>query len=101
MGTQRAHIVLPDDLIHEIDQVVGPRGRSAFLVETARIELRRRRLLNFLQDSQPAWQDKDHPELLVSTAGWVRDLRKQSEARTAKLRKPAEISRKLVRKPLK
>jgi hypothetical protein len=45
MGSHRAHIVLPQELIEEIDSVVGPRGRNAFLVETARAELRRRRLL--------------------------------------------------------
>jgi metal-responsive CopG/Arc/MetJ family transcriptional regulator len=44
MGSQRAHIILPQELIEEIDAVVGPRGRSAFLVETARAELRRRPL---------------------------------------------------------
>ena len=63
MGSQRAHIILPQELIEEIDSVVGPRGRSAFLVETARAELRRRRLLTFLRDDQPAWVESDHPEL--------------------------------------
>jgi hypothetical protein len=79
MGSQRAHIVLPDDLIQEIDSVVGPRGRSAFLVETARTELRRRRLLSFLRSDQPAWQEQNHPE----TATWVKNLRRESEARSA------------------
>src|SRR5271155_3033082 len=63
MAAQRTHIVLPQELIEEIDSIVGPRGRSAFLVETARAELRRRRLLSFLGDDQPAWNDKNHPEL--------------------------------------
>lgn len=81
MGSQRAHIVLPDELVHEIDAMVGPRGRSAFLVETARAELRRRRLLSFLHDDKPAWKEKDHPELAKSTDSWVRKLRQQSDAR--------------------
>jgi hypothetical protein len=38
-GSQRTHTILPQELIEEIDAVVGPRGRSAFLVETARAEL--------------------------------------------------------------
>jgi hypothetical protein len=67
MGSQRAHIVLPQDLIEEIDLIVGPRGRSAFLVETARAELRRR-LLTFLRDDQPAWKEKDHTELAAGAA---------------------------------
>ena len=76
---RRAHIVLPDDLIREIDLLVGPRGRSAFLVETARNEVRRQRLLQFLESKDPAWKDQDHPELANGAAGWVRKLRAQSE----------------------
>jgi hypothetical protein len=79
MGSQRAHIVLPDDLIAEIDSAVGPRGRSAFLVETARAELRRRNLLAFLRSDRPAWQEKDHPELAGGSAAWVRKIRKESD----------------------
>jgi hypothetical protein len=82
MGSQRAHVVLPDDLIAEIDSAVGPRGRSAFLVETARAELRRRNLLSFLRSDRPAWQDDDHPELASGTAAWVRKLRKESDVRS-------------------
>jgi hypothetical protein len=81
MGSHRAHIVLPQELIEEIDSVVGPRGRSAFLVETARAELRRRRLLSFLKDDEPAWTDADHPELDAGTGAWVRRLRAENDAR--------------------
>ncbi len=79
MGSQRAHIVLPDDLIAEIDSAVGPRGRSAFLVETARAELRRRNLLSFLRSDRPAWQEHDHPELASGSAAWVRKIRKEGD----------------------
>lgn len=81
MGTQRAHILLPEELIEEIDDLVGPRGRSAFLVETARAELKRRRLLQFLRDEEPAWKAKDHPELASGSGAWVKRLRKESEMR--------------------
>jgi hypothetical protein len=85
MGSQRAHIILPQELIAEIDAAVGPRGRSAFLVETARAELRKRRLLAFLQDPEPVWKDEDHPELAEGTEGWVRGLRQESGARLRKI----------------
>lgn len=63
MGTQRAHhIYLPVDLISEIDALVGPRGRSEFLVETARKEIKRRRLLEILERETPLLPDEDHPE---------------------------------------
>jgi len=81
MGMQRAHIVLPDELIEEIDSVVGPRGRSAFLVETARAELRRRQLLSFLRSDEPAWKEEDHPELASGSSAWVKSLREESDQR--------------------
>ena len=98
MGSQRAHIVLPDDLIQEIDRAVGPRGRSSFLVETARAELRRRRLLALLRDDQPIWQAQDHPELASGATAWVREVRKQSDARVPI---PKRSPRKLTTKPVK
>jgi hypothetical protein len=76
---RRAHIVLPEDLLLEIDALVGPRGRSAFLVETARNEVRRHRLLQFLQSADPAWKDQDHPELAAGADHWVRKLRAENE----------------------
>jgi hypothetical protein len=90
---------LPDDLLREIDSLVGPRGRSAFLVETARTEVRRQKLLQFLERTGPSgkgavWSDADHPELARGADVWVRKLRRESDARisrpgpTKKTRKP-------------
>jgi hypothetical protein len=81
MNTKRAHILLPDDLLQEIDALVGPRGRSAFLVETARSEVQRRKLLRFLQGKHPAWSAKRHPELAEGASRWVRKLRAESDGR--------------------
>jgi hypothetical protein len=86
MGATRAHITLPDELIAEIDSVVGPRGRSAFLVETAKAELRRRRLLAFLADPEPAWKDEDHPELArLGTAEYVHRMRRYVSPRQKRI----------------
>jgi hypothetical protein len=76
---RRAHILLPEDLLREIDALVGPRGRSAFLVETARNEVRRHRLLQFLESKEPAWKDDNHPELAGGAGNWVRKLRAENE----------------------
>ncbi len=80
-GTQRAHILIPNDLLREIDLLVGPRGRSAFLLETAREEVRRRKLLRFLECDEAAWKAERHPELARGAGAWVRGLRRQSEGR--------------------
>jgi len=84
--------LIPGDLLQEIDALVGPRGRSAFLLETAREEVRRRKLLRFLESEDPAWAADDHPELAHGAAAWVQQLRNQSE------RRGAESKRRSVRK---
>jgi hypothetical protein len=88
MKTKRAHILLPNDLVREIDAIVGPRGRSAFLVETAREAVRRRKLLEFLESDTPGWKDEDHPELSRGSGAWVRQLRQESDRRITGKKKP-------------
>ena len=88
MKTKRAHVLLPLDLVREIDTIVGPRGRSAFLVETAREAIRRKRMLQFLDSDEPVWKEADHPELKQGSAVWVRKLRRENESRLRKKPKP-------------
>jgi len=84
MATVRTHIVLPAELAKEIDELAGPRGRSAFIVETTAKEVRRRKLLAFLQRDEPAWRDEDHPDIAeLGTAAWVRSLRNEPSVRLA------------------
>ncbi|OLB29144.1 MAG: hypothetical protein AUH01_04625 [Acidobacteria bacterium 13_2_20CM_56_17] len=87
MSTRRTHVLLPEDLIQEIDELVGPRGRSAFLVDTARNEVRRQRLLQFLQNKEAVWKDEDHPELAEGAAAWVRRSRAEDEASRSRKRR--------------
>ena len=81
MRYKRAHVLLPEDLAREIDAIAGRRGRSAFLVETARDAVRRRKLLASLKNDEPVWRDADHPELQKGSANWVRQLRRESGKR--------------------
>jgi hypothetical protein len=93
MNTKRAHVLVPEDLLREIDALVGPRGRSSFLVDTAREEVRRQKLLHFLDSKEPSWKTKDHPELAGGAASWVRKLRTESEDRSAAQRKAKKLGR--------
>ncbi len=86
MATVRAHVVLPEELAREIDALVGPRGRSAFLVQTAERELKRRALREFLRSKEPAWTDANHPEIAaMGSAAWVHQLRREKSDRQRQL----------------
>jgi len=81
MSTRRTHIIIPEPLVTEIDRLVGKRGRSEFLAQAAEKELRRLQQIRALENVAGAWKDKDHPELKVGAARWVKQLRKESDQR--------------------
>lgn len=63
MSTKRTHVVLDQELVEDIDRMVGARHRSSFLAEAARKELMRRRQIEALRAAAGAWKDKGHPEV--------------------------------------
>lgn len=85
MNTKRTHVIIPTDIISEIDSFVGARQRSSFLTEAAKKQLMRLRQIAALKTASGAWKDKDHPELKAGSAKWVRKLRRESEYRFQKI----------------
>jgi len=81
LSNRRAHIVIPQPLVKEIDRLVGKRGRSGFLTQAAEEELWLLQQIRALEGVAGAWKDKDHPELKVGASRWVKELRKESERR--------------------
>lgn len=77
----RTHVVLSDDLVREIDELVGPRKRSEFLEKAAQELIRRERQTWAVEhgagilrkEDYPGWGDSD------MVLAWVRaDRRGQS-----------------------
>jgi metal-responsive CopG/Arc/MetJ family transcriptional regulator len=80
---RRTHVVLSDQLVKEIDAMVGSRQRSSFITQAAEKELVRRRQLQALDQLQ-AWNAQDHPELKQGAAKYVRKLRREYDRRLKK-----------------
>ena len=74
-ATKRAHVILPLDVVADIDKLVGKRGRSAFLTELAQREIKIRRQREVLLETAGAWKAEDHPELAQGAVAWVRQMR--------------------------
>jgi hypothetical protein len=83
--TRRAHVILPIDVIANIDRLVGKRGRSAFLTELAQREIKLRLQRQALRESAGAWKPEDHPELTHGAATWVRQIRSLDASRSEEL----------------
>lgn len=59
----KTHLVFPTELLGTIDQLVGKRKRSKFVVEAAREKIARERFLKALNEAAGAWTDENHPDL--------------------------------------
>jgi metal-responsive CopG/Arc/MetJ family transcriptional regulator len=84
MNARRTHVVLSEQLVKDIDSIVGSRQRSSFLTEAAEKELMRRRQIAALEGAAGAWKNSDHPELKQGSDQWVRKLRQEGERRLGK-----------------
>ena len=62
----KAHLVIPYNILEEVDQIAGKRKRSSFIAEATREKLERERFLKTLDETQGAWSDKNHPDLKTS-----------------------------------
>jgi metal-responsive CopG/Arc/MetJ family transcriptional regulator len=54
---KRTHVVLDEQLVRDIDQLVGGRQRSSFLTQAAERELMRRRQMKALDEVIPWMKD--------------------------------------------
>ena len=71
------NLMLPADLVAEIDEIAGPRNRSRFIEEAARAKLKREQLRIAIDRAAGAWTAEDYPEFATSelVVEWVRKIR--------------------------
>jgi len=82
MAQKRAHVFIPEKLLAEIDKLVGKGKRSSLITEILDHEIRRRRLMQILDDAAGCWKDEDHPELKDGAYAWVRQMRDEDDRRS-------------------
>ena len=77
MALARTNLTLPVELLREVDELAGPRGRSVCVAEAVAQRVKRDRLGKAIRDTagimvgKPGWMSPD--EVLQ----WVRDLREE------------------------
>lgn len=73
----RTHVLLPKDVVEEIDRRVGPRRRSEFLARAAERELEAEDRLRAFDEFAGSLKDVDIPgwETSESATEWVRKQR--------------------------
>ena len=56
----KTHFVFPEELLKDIDQIVGERRRSQFVVEAAKEKLEKERLMKTFKDIKGLWKEEDY-----------------------------------------
>jgi len=78
---KRTHVVIPEELVEEIDRLLGKRKRSWFIVRSVKREIQRLNFLKAVKETAGTWNDEDHPEFKKGVENWVRYLRDEDEKR--------------------
>lgn len=80
---RRAHVVMPEDVIKEVDERFGQRRRSEFILEAVQGRLRQLRRVEAFDQVVGSSRDGGIPEwnTAESTEAWVRALRGDWEGR--------------------
>lgn len=74
----RVHISLDEELVREIDELTGPRGRSAFIEEAVRERVERERRWRKIESAIGSIADTGHP-WDDDVARWVHEQRRLGE----------------------
>lgn len=73
----RTNLLLPKELVEEVDHFAGERGRSRYVAEALRARLKRDRLKEAIEKTAGAWSAEEYPEFATSekVVEWVRARR--------------------------
>lgn len=84
----RIHVIVPDDVLEEVDGVSGQRGRSEVITDALKRYLAWRKQEEALRHGAGAWSAERHPEFPSNESidAWVRRERVGWDRRVAEER---------------
>jgi hypothetical protein len=76
----RTNLLLPKELVDEVDHIAGPRGRSRYVAEALRARLRRDRLRGVVNRTTGVLRPENYPDWSTSeqVVEWVRARRSET-----------------------
>lgn len=75
----RTNLLLPKELVDEVDRYAGPRGRSRYVADALTDKLRRDRLREAIEATAGSINVADYPQWRTSddVVAWIRELRRE------------------------
>ncbi|MEP7360690.1 MAG: hypothetical protein ABI744_03835 [Chloroflexota bacterium] len=76
----RTNLTLPEELLREVDELAGPRGRSQFVAEAVTWKVKRERLRRALDATRGALVGTPSYMTPEESYRWIRSMREEADA---------------------
>ena len=80
MALARTNVTLPEELLREVDELAGPRGRSQFVADAVTYKVKRERLRKALDAARGSWVGTPSYMTPDEAYRWVRSMREEDDA---------------------
>jgi metal-responsive CopG/Arc/MetJ family transcriptional regulator len=77
MGLARTNLTIPEDLLAEVDELAGPRGRSRYVAEAVAQRIRRDRLGRAIADAEGSLARGSLQMSRRQVSAWIERLRSE------------------------
>jgi metal-responsive CopG/Arc/MetJ family transcriptional regulator len=77
MALARTNLTLPQELLREVDDLAGPRGRSRYVAEAVAQRVRRDRLGKAIRETAGMLVGTPHQMNRAEVTAWVDELRSE------------------------
>lgn len=77
MALARTNLTLPEELIREVDEIAGPRGRSRYVAEAVAQRVKRDRLRQAIEATAGIFRGTPDEMTPEQVSAWVEGLRSE------------------------
>lgn len=77
MALARTNLTLPEDLLAEVDEIAGPRGRSRYVADAVRQRIKRDKLSRAIRDSGGIFVGTPNQMDRKQVSAWIEELRSE------------------------
>jgi metal-responsive CopG/Arc/MetJ family transcriptional regulator len=75
MALARTNVTLPEELLRQVDELAGPRGRSQFVADAVTAKVKRERLRKALDETRGALIGTQSYMTPEESYRWIRSMR--------------------------
>jgi metal-responsive CopG/Arc/MetJ family transcriptional regulator len=75
----RTNVTLPEELLREVDELAGPRGRSQFVADAVTWKVKRERLRRAIDETFAAAVGKPGHMTPEESYRWIRSMREEDD----------------------